>query len=94
VSLDIWWVKVPISHELARLSHTIVHRIGCFLERQGLLERDAVEVGPMDQLLVHSITNRNAVGPQQGSKVFKLQKLPVCDESFTNEVGKVTGCSN
>ena len=94
MSLDIWWVKVPISHELSRLSHTIAHSIGRFLERQGLLERDTVEVGLMDQLLGHSITYRIAVGPQQGSKVFTLQMLPVCDEPFTNEVGKVTGCSN
>jgi hypothetical protein len=35
------WVKAPSSQELARLAHTIAHRVGRFLERQGLLERDA-----------------------------------------------------
>ncbi len=53
--------------------------------RQGLLERDtensyltldAVDEGPMDQLLGHSITYRIAVGPQQGRKVFALLTCP------------------
>lgn len=53
--------------------------MGHFLERQGLLERDAensclasdtVDEDPMNQLLGHSITYRIAVGPQQGRKVF------------------------
>ena len=51
------WVKAPTSAELTRLAHTIAHRVGRFLERQGLLERDAensylasdaVEDDPMD----------------------------------------------
>ena len=72
------------------------------LERQGLLERDveniylageAVEAGPMDQLLGSSITYRIAVGPQQGRKVFTLQTLPACDEPFDDGVGKVAGFS-
>jgi hypothetical protein len=35
------WVKAPTSAELAQLSQTIARRVGRFLERQGLLERDA-----------------------------------------------------
>jgi len=35
------WVKSPSSAEITRLTHTIAHRVGRFLERQGLLERDA-----------------------------------------------------
>ena len=35
------WVKVPTSHELTRLAHMIAYRVGRFLERQGLRERDA-----------------------------------------------------
>ena len=34
-------VKVPAGAELTQLTHTIAHRVGRFLERQGLLERDA-----------------------------------------------------
>jgi hypothetical protein len=58
-------VKAPSGAELTQLAHTIAQRVGRFLERQGLLERDAensylageaVEAGPMDQLLGHSIT--------------------------------------
>jgi hypothetical protein len=61
------------------LTHTIAHRVGRFLERQGLLERDAensylasdaVDDDPMTPLLGHSITYRIAVGPQAGRKVF------------------------
>ena len=35
------WVKAPTSAELMQLAHTIAQRMGRFLERQGLLERDA-----------------------------------------------------
>jgi len=96
------WVKAPTSAELTELARTIAHRIGRFLERQGLLERDAensylaggeVEAGPMDQLLGHSITYRIAVGPQQGRKVFTLQTLPACDEPYGDGIGEVAGFS-
>ena len=79
------WVKAPTSQELTQLAHTIARRVGRFLERQGLLERDAepsylaldaVDEDPLNQLLGHSITYRIAVGPQAGRKVFTLQTLP------------------
>jgi hypothetical protein len=35
------WVKSPNSAEITLLTHTIAHRVGRFLERRGLLERDA-----------------------------------------------------
>ncbi len=48
----------------------------------------------MDQLRVHSITYRIAVGPQQGRKVFTLQTLPGSDESFsTATAGNIAGFS-
>jgi hypothetical protein len=95
-------VKVPSSAELTRLTHTIACRVGRFLERQGLLERDmensylagdAVDDDPMASLLGHSITYRIAVGPQAGRKVFTLQTLPGCDEPYDDGVGKVAGFS-
>lgn len=101
-SLRFRWVKAPTSAELARLTQTLALRIGRYLERQGLLERDAensylagdaLEVGAMAQLLGSSITCRIAVGPQQGRKVFTLPTLPACDEPFDNGVGKVAGFS-
>lgn len=46
--------------------------------------REAVEAGPMDQLLGYCI----AVGQQQGRKIIHLQTLPACDEPFDVEVGK------
>ena len=35
------WVRSPTSQELTQLAQTIAHRVSRFLERQGLLERDA-----------------------------------------------------
>mgnify|MGYP001813108265 CR=1 FL=1 len=96
------WVKAPTTEELTQLAHTIAHRVGRFLERQGLLERDAensylsgdaVDDDPMSQLCGHSITYRIAVGPQAGRKVFTLQTLPASDEPFDDGVGKVAGFS-
>jgi hypothetical protein len=55
------------------------------------LAGDALEAGPMEQLVGSSITYRIAIGPQQGRKVFTLQTLPVCDESFDDGVGKAAG---
>ena len=69
------WVKAPTNEELSQLTHTIARRVGRFLERQGLLQRDAeystlasdaVDDDSMTHLQGHSITYRIAVGPQQG----------------------------
>ncbi len=35
------WVSSPTSQELTQLAQTIAHRVSRFLERQGLLGRDA-----------------------------------------------------
>jgi hypothetical protein len=96
-SLRFRWVKAPTSTELAGLTQTLARRIGRYLERQGLLERDAensylagddLEAGPMEQLLGSSITYRIAAGPQQGRKVFTLQTLPpVTSPSMTEWAG-------
>jgi hypothetical protein len=96
------WVKAPTSEELTQLAHTIAHRVGRFLERRGLLERDAensylasdaVDDDAMNSLRGHSITYRIAVGPQAGRKVFTLQTLPACEDQFGDTVGKVAGFS-
>jgi hypothetical protein len=100
-------VKAPTSEDLTQLTHTIAHRVARYLERQGLLVRDAgssyltaegVDAdpeSPMNHLLGSSITYRIAVGPQQGRKVFTLQTLPDCrpDNPFVDTVGKVAGFS-
>ena len=63
-SLRFRWVRAPTSPELAGLTQTLAWRIGRYLERQGLLERDAensylagdeLEAGPMEQLLGSSM---------------------------------------
>jgi len=101
-SVRFCWVKAPTSEALTQLAHTIAHRVGRFLERRGLLERDAensylasdaVDDDAMNSLRGHSITYRIAVGPQTGCKVFTLQTLPACEDQFGNTVGKVAGFS-
>jgi hypothetical protein len=97
-------VRAPTSAELTHLAHIIAHRVGCFLQRQGLLERDAEnsyltydepDDDPMAQLRGSSITYRIAVGPQAGRKVFTLQTLPAGDpdDPCGNTVAKVAGFS-
>ena len=64
-SLRFRWVKVPSSGaELTRLTQTLALRIGRYLERQGLVERDAenshlagdeLAAGAMEQLLGSSM---------------------------------------
>ena len=96
------WVKAPTSAELARLTHTIAHRVSRFLERQGLLVRDDETAylnldtdsdDPMESLIGHSITYRIATGPRQGRKVLTLQTLPDIDDAFTTGVGNIAGFS-
>lgn len=96
------WVKAPTCAELSQLAHALARRVGRYLERQGLLERnaensyltgDADDADPMAHLLGHSITYRIAVGPQAGRKVFTLQTRPTCDEPFADGVGKAAGFS-
>ena len=95
-------VNEPSSSELTQLVHTIAHRIGRYLERQGWLERDAAndylaldgaDDDPLSVLQSHSITYRIALGPQAGRKVFSLQTLPPVDgdEMRSATVGQVAG---
>ena len=97
-------VKASNIEELNALVHAISHRVAGFLERRGLLERDAqnsyLALDPdhddvMVQLQGHSITYRIAVGPQQGRKVFTLQTLPPDDDSpcGSDRVAKEAGFS-
>ncbi len=65
-------LKAPTNDELTQLTHTIAHRVGRYLERQGLLVRDtdqsyltadAVDADnetPMNHLLGSSITSATA----------------------------------
>ena len=98
------WVKSPTSDELSQLTHAIARRVGRFLERQGLVERDAensyltgeaVDDESMAHLQGHSITYRIAMGPQTGRKVFTLQTLPASDpdDPLADTVGKAAGFS-
>ena len=84
--------------------HTIAHRVGRFLERQGLLERDAEnsylagvakDNDLLNQLLGHSITCCIAIVLQAGRKGFTLQTLPVCnpEDQVGGMPGKVVGFS-
>jgi hypothetical protein len=97
-------VNAPNIEELREFIHAISHRVARFLEKRGVLERDAensyLALEPDDddamvQLQGHSITYRIAVGPQQGRKVFTLQALPPDDDSpcGSDRVTKESGFS-
>lgn len=95
--------NAPNQEELAKLVHTISHRVARYLERQGILERDeensylqldGMDEDPMQQLIGCSVSYRIAVGPQQGRKVFTLQTLPAVEEDDRYvQVAKVSGFS-
>jgi ribosomal protein S27E len=72
-------VAPPTAEELQELLHRVAHRVARYLERQGLLERDAensylvleslrADASAMPDLYGHSITYRIALGPQRGKK--------------------------
>ena len=70
-SLRFRWVKAPTSAKLTALAHTIARRVGRYLERRGLIERDAettylsfegADEDPMHQLRGDSIAYRISVG--------------------------------
>jgi len=86
------WGKAPTRAALTQPAHALARRGGRFLERQGLLERDAensylaadaLDDEPLNQLPGHAITDPIAVGPQARHKVFSLQTLPGSDELGT-----------
>ena len=89
-----------------RILRVFAWTVGRYLERQGLLVRDAGNSyltaegadadneAPMNHLLGSSVTYRIAMGPQQGRKVFTLQTLPDCgDDPFAATVSKAAGFS-
>ena len=52
------WVKAPTSDELTQLTHTIAHRVARYLERQGVLVRDAGNSYLTAERTIHSHTRR------------------------------------
>jgi hypothetical protein len=101
VSAHFHRVNAPASGELTQRVHTIAHRAGRYLERQGWVERDAendylaldtTDDDPLSVLQGHSISYRIALGPQAGRKVFSLQTLPPVDmDEAHSGVGQVAG---
>ena len=92
------WVREPTFPQLSQLAYTIAHRVARLLERdtEQLDLRDVLdEDDPMPDLVGHSITYRNAVGPHRGRKVYTLQTMPTCDEGdwAAGDPGNVAGFS-
>jgi len=67
-------LRSPDTRTLEGLIQTICHRVGTYLEHQGLVVRDientyraleSTKASAMDDLLGHSISYRIAVGPQK-----------------------------
>ena len=97
------WVKAPTSPELTQLTHTIAHRVGRYLERQGLLERDvensylasdAVDDDPDDTpagALDHLPYRCRFTGG--GERCSLCKTLPTSGDPFGDGIGKVAGFS-
>ncbi len=73
--------------DLVSLTHKISLRIARYLERSGLIERDAensyLSADATDEVNDHqlySISYRISIGPHKGRKVFSLQTVPPIDE--------------
>jgi hypothetical protein len=101
-SVRLYWAQAPTSAELTGLARHVAQRIGRYLERQGLLERDAensylageaVDADPLAWLLAHSITYRIGAGPRAGRKVLTRQTLSACQGGLAQAAGKVAGFS-
>jgi hypothetical protein len=95
-------VEAPTCAELTAVVNRIASRVGRFLQRQGLLERDVdnpclcelvLDGEPMEALLAHAITWRIAVEPRGGRKVFTLAAPAPGDEGSGAAAGKVDGVS-
>ena len=98
-------IKAPDRAELEDLAQRISQRVGCCLERQGLLERDAestwLELNPaedndaMPQILGSSVSYRIAIGPQLGSKAFMIRTIRPLDgpDPGLERVAKANGFS-
>lgn len=95
-------IKAPDRTELMMLVREISKRVGRYLERQGLLVRDAencyLALEPRDEealsgVLGSSITYRVAVGPRQGEKAFTLQTVPERTPENSDRVAQAAGFS-
>ena len=100
--LTIRRIPPPTVAALEKLVHVISKRVGRALERQGLLVRDlensflmldSPDRSGFDDLLMHSITYRIALGPQQGRKAFTLQTMPVATASIDGNLARAAGFS-
>jgi hypothetical protein len=83
--------RAPERQERVLLVHVLSQRIARFLERMGLLERDAessylqlddIDEDPMHWVLGCSVNYRIAIGPQQGRKVFRLKTIPAREDNI------------
>ena len=92
----------PTVAALEKLVHVISKRVGCALERQGLLVRDlensflmvdSPDGAGFEDLLGYSITYRIALGPHQGRKAFTLQTVPAVTGANDRKVAKSVGFS-
>ena len=98
-------LKAPDKSELEDLFQLISERVGCRLERLGLLEQDAerawLELDPADDahamphLLGSSVPYLIAIGPQQGQKAFMIRTIRHLDrpDPGLQRVAKANGFS-
>jgi hypothetical protein len=97
-SLRFRWVRAPTSAELAGLTQTLARRVGRFLERQGLLERDAensylagdmLEAGPMEQFLGSSMM---CMDVRMSRAQDAQERPPIASPSGHSRVARCSPC--
>jgi GNAT superfamily N-acetyltransferase len=86
-SLRCRWVKAPSNGELSHLTQFLARRIGRYLERQGLLERDAENSylagdGHVASIYVGPDWLRQGIGIKLLSGVLRLHPEPTSDRCY------------
>jgi len=71
------WVKEPTGSELARLTQTLALRIGRYLERQGVLERERHRLS--QHLTIQDVSDAAAVSRGMLSRIENGQATPSLD---------------
>src|SRR5438046_4451714 len=93
--------KTHQAADMVLLTHKISLRVAKYLERAGLISRDADnsfftdEALTNDEMIQHqgnSVNYKISIGPQKGKKVFSLQTLPpIIEETYGQILGNVSG---
>ena len=90
-SLRFRWVKAPTSAELTGLVQALARRIGRFLERRGLLERDADDCMDAGGRATHGAVAENSYLTGEGLEAGPMDELLGSSITYRIAVGRQQG---